>query len=116
MMKNYKKGLFTAVFLSTMSLMAAESRIIQVTTTLDIDDLKSCSLRQAIRTAYENKSYGSCNVGNRLPGQPDYIQLEKGEYILTRGELKLNSPISLYGALPFDEQAKDLLKGTLMWV
>lgn len=112
MMKNYKKGLFTAVFLSTMSLMAAESRIIQVTTTLDIDDLKSCSLRQAIRTAYENKSYGSCNVGNRLPGQPDYIQLEKGEYVLTRGELKLNSPISLYGALPFDEQAKDLLKGT----
>lgn len=54
-MKNYKKGLFTAVFLSTMSLMAAESRIIQVTTNLDIDDRKSCSLRQAIRTAYENK-------------------------------------------------------------
>ena len=111
-MKNYKKGIFTATFLSTMSLMAAESKTIQVTTMLDTDDNNSCSLRQAIRTAYENKSYGSCNVGNKLPGQRDYIQLEKGEYMLTRGELKLNSPISIYGALPFDEQAKDPLKGT----
>ncbi len=110
-MKIYKKSLFVVGLLSTFSLMAAESKIIKVTNFSDDDNKSKCSLRQAIQTAYENKSVAGCNAGNTLPGQRDYIQLEAGEYVLTQGELTPSSPVILYGELPFDEQQKDDLKG-----
>lgn len=113
-MKIYTKGLFVATVLSTFSLMAAESKIIQVTTFADEygTNLSKCSLREAIQTAHDNKSYGGCNVGNTLNGQKDYIQLQAGEYLLDKGELEPKSPVILYGELPFDENEKDLLTGS----
>ena len=111
-MKNYKKGLLVVAVVSAMSLMAAESKIIQVTTFEDEDgeNLSKCSLREAIRTAHENKSYGGCNVGNKLVGMEDFIQLEAGEYILTK-ELVPQSPLMIYGQIPYDLEKKSELTG-----
>jgi hypothetical protein len=88
-MKNYKKGLLAVMVLAAMSSMAATSNIIKVTTFDDEngENLNQCSLREAIETARKNKSFGGCNVGNPNNGQTDYIQLEAGEYLLTKGEL-----------------------------
>ena len=112
-MKIYKKGIVVATILSTFSLMAAESKVIQVTTLDDEDGTNpsQCSLREAIRTAHENKSYGGCNVGNKLIGQKDYIQLKEGEYKLDKGEIVPKSYVLLYGELPYDQNAKDDLTG-----
>lgn len=112
-MKIYKKGIVVATILSTFSLMAAESKVIQVTTLDDEDGTNSnqCSLREAIRTAYDNKSYGGCNVGNKLNGQKDYIQLKEGIYKLDKGELTPRSHVILYGELPYDQNEKDELTG-----
>ncbi|OAL76564.1 CSLREA domain-containing protein [Acinetobacter sp. SFA] len=104
-MKNYKKGLLAAMILSAMSLMAAEDKTIYVTTFVDEDgeNNEACSLREAIKTAKLDKSYGGCNVGRtlRLDGSaPDVIQLEAGEYKLER-ELIVESALKIYGKTPF---------------
>src|SRR5690606_25780108 len=104
-MKNYKKGLLAAMILSAMSLMAAEDKTIYVTTFADEDgeNNNACSLREAIRTAKLDKSYGGCNVGRtlRLDGSAaDVIQLEAGEYKLDR-ELIVESALKIYGKTPF---------------
>lgn len=67
-MKNYKKGLLAAMILSAMSLMAAEDKTIYVTTFADEDgeNNNACSLREAIKTAKLDKSYGGCKVGRTL--------------------------------------------------
>lgn len=111
-MKNYKKGLLVVAVLSAMSLMAAESKVIQVTTFEDEDgeNLSKCSLREALRTAHENKSYGGCNVGNKLVGMEDFIQLEAGEYKINK-ELAPQSPVLIYGQIPYDLEKKSELTG-----
>ena len=85
-MKNYKKGLLTLMVLSAMSLMAAEDTFIYVTTFDDEDgeNLNQCSLREAIKTAADNKAYGGCNAGDTRLGQKDRIQLKEGTYTLKR--------------------------------
>lgn len=103
-MKNYKKGLLAAMILSAMSLMAAEDKTIYVTTFADEDgeNNNACSLREAIKTAKLDKSYGGCKVGRtlRLDGSaPDVIQLEAGEYKLD-GELIVESALKIYGKTP----------------
>src|SRR5690606_27756510 len=103
-MKNYKKGLLAAMILSAMSLMAAEDKTIYVTTFVDEDgeNNNACSLREAIKTAKLDKSYGGCNVGRtlRLDGSaPDVIQLEAGEYKLDK-ELIVESALRIYGKTP----------------
>ncbi|OTG73281.1 hypothetical protein B9T26_09350 [Acinetobacter sp. ANC 4169] len=109
-MKNYKKGLLTAMILSAMSLMAAEQKTIYVNTFDDEDNTNpnKCSLREAIKAASLNKAYGGCSAGNTTRGQKDYIQLEEGEYILN-SELTPESEIYIYGKLPGDYSTKDVL-------
>ena len=108
-MKNYKKGLLTAMVLSAMSLMAAEHKTIYVNTFDDEDNSNNkCSLREAIKAASLNKAYGGCAAGNPERGQKDYIQLEEGEYILN-SELTPESEIYIYGKLPVDYSTKDVL-------
>ncbi|UNW07629.1 CSLREA domain-containing protein [Acinetobacter variabilis] len=105
-MKNYKKGLFTAMILSAMSLMAAEDKTIYVTTFADEDgeNTSACSLREAIKTAKLDKSYGGCNVGRTLRNDgsaPDVIQLEAGEYKLN-SEIIVESHVNILGKSPFN--------------
>lgn len=109
-MKNYKKGILVAMVLSAMSLMAAEDKTIKVTTFVDEDGENSsaCSLREAIKTAKLDRSYGGCNVGRRLATEgsaPDVIQLEAGEYKLDR-ELVVESAVNIFGATIFSYTAK----------
>lgn len=105
-MKNYKKGLLAAMVLSAMSLMAAEDKTIQVTTFADEDgeNLQACSLREAIKTAKLDKSYGGCNVGRTIRHDgtaPDVIQLESGVYKLDR-ELVVESSVNIFGKTAFN--------------
>ncbi|WP_180012798.1 CSLREA domain-containing protein [Acinetobacter sp. YH16031] len=105
-MKNYKKGLLAAMILSAMSLMAAEDKTIYVTTFADEDgeNTSACSLREAIKTAKLDKSYGGCNVGRTLRNDgsaPDVIQLEAGEYKLN-SEIIVESHVNILGKSPFN--------------
>lgn len=112
-MKNYKKGLLYSMILAAMSLMAAEEKTIYVNTFADEDgeNLNQCALREAIKTAKNNKSYGGCNVGNSNYGQKDTIQLEEGEYLL-KSELRPQSQVLILGKSPFDYSNKDVLTNT----
>lgn len=112
-MKNYKKGLLTLMVLSAMSLMAAEDTFIHVTTFDDEDgeNLNQCSLREAIKTAADNKAFGGCNAGDTRLGQKDRIQLKEGSYKLKR-ELVPQSVIEIYGAEPLDYSKKHVLTNT----
>lgn len=100
-MKNYQKGLLAVMVLTAMGLMAAEDKTIYVTTFADEDGENSnaCSLREAIKTAKLDKSYGGCAVGRRLANDgsaADVIQLEAGEYKLNR-ELVVESAVNIQG-------------------
>ena len=59
-MKNNKKTLLGIMVLSAMSLMAADDRVIQVTTFEDQngEDLNNCSLREALVAAKKNIAFG----------------------------------------------------------
>ena len=96
--------------LSAMSLMAAEDKTIQVTTFADEDgeNANACSLREAIKTAKLDKSYGGCNVGRTLASDgsaPDRIQLEAGTFTLN-SELVVESAVQIYGASPYSYRGK----------
>ncbi len=61
-------------------------------------------MREAIKTAKLDKSYGGCNVGRtlRLDGSAaDVIQLEAGEYKLYK-ELIVESALKIYGKTPLN--------------
>ncbi|WP_419820639.1 CSLREA domain-containing protein [Acinetobacter sp.] len=109
-MKNYKKGFLTLVILSTMSLMAAEDKTIYVTTFEDEDGTNpdKCSIREALRAAATHKAYGGCSAGQVYSTVPNVIQLEAGEYKLTK-ELRPNSDISIVGKEPGDYSRPDVL-------
>lgn len=109
-MKNYKKGFLTLVVLSTMSLMAADDKTIYVTTFDDEDgtNLDKCSLREALRAAATHKAYGGCSAGQVYSTVPNVIQLEAGEYKLTK-ELRPNSDVSIVGKEPGDYSRPDVL-------
>ncbi|WP_374667979.1 CSLREA domain-containing protein [Acinetobacter sp.] len=98
-MKQYKKGLLCIMVLSAMSLMAANDNTIYVNTFDDEngENLSNCSLREAIITAKKNASFGGCSAGNTYASQTDAIQLKEGTYELTKGELKPESSIIIWG-------------------
>lgn len=98
------------MILSAMGLMAAEDKTIQVTTLVDEDGENSnaCSLREAIKTAKLDKSYGGCNVGRRWAtdgSAADVIQLQEGDYVLD-SELVVESAVKIYGATPYSYTSK----------
>ena len=112
-MKNYKKGILALAILSTMSLMAAEDKTIYVTTFDDEDgeNVEKCSLREAVTAASMHKAYGGCPVGQVDASMTNVIQLEEGEYKLTR-ELQPNSSLSILGKLPANYRKADVLTNT----
>ncbi|WP_227591982.1 CSLREA domain-containing protein [Acinetobacter towneri] len=93
-----------------MSLMAADDRVIQVTTFEDQngEDLNNCSLREALVAAKKNIAFGGCSAGNTNRGSTDYIQLKEGEYILNY-ELRPESMVRIYGAAALDYNQPDPL-------
>lgn len=109
-MKNNKKTLLGIMVLSAMSLMAADDRVIQVTTFEDQngEDLNNCSLREALVAAKKNIAFGGCSAGNTNRGSTDYIQLKEGEYILN-SELRPESMVRIYGAAALDYNQRDPL-------
>jgi len=109
-MKNYKKGLLTLAILSTMSLMAADDRTIYVTTFADEDgeNPDKCSLREALKAAETRQPYGGCSAGQAYSSVPNVIQLEKGDYVLTK-ELRPNSDVVIMGKEPADYSRPDVL-------
>ncbi|MBF4519742.1 CSLREA domain-containing protein [Acinetobacter towneri] len=109
-MKNNKKTLLGIMVLSAMSLMAADDRVIQVTTFEDQngEDLNNCSLREALVAAKKNIAFGGCSAGNTNRGSTDYIQLKEGEYILNY-ELRPESMVRIYGAAALDYNQPDPL-------
>ncbi len=107
-MKNYKKGILCLAVLAAMPLIAAQDKTIYVNTFADEngENPANCSLREAIQTAKDNKSFGGCTPGNTANGQTDIIQLEAGTYLLTE-ELKPQSTIRIWGKAPVDFTRKD---------
>lgn len=112
-MKNYKKGILALAILSTMSLMAADDKTIYVTTFDDEDgeNTTKCSLREAVTAAATHQAYGGCPIGQTSTSMTNVIQLEEGEYKLTR-ELQPNSSLSILGKVPTDYTKPDVLTNT----
>lgn len=112
-MKNYKKGILALAILSTMSLMAADDKTIYVTTFDDEDgeNTAKCSLREAVTAAATHQAYGGCPIGQTSTSMTNVIQLEEGEYKLTR-ELQPNSSLSILGKVPTDYTKPDVLTNT----
>lgn len=112
-MKNYKKALLALSIVATLPLMAAtEDDTIYVTTFADEDgeNNNACSLREAITTAADNRSYGGCKVGQTSPDVTDRIQLEAGDYVL-ESSLTPSSLVNILGASPTDWGDKDIITG-----
>ncbi len=109
-MKNYKKGILTLTILSAMSLMAADDKTIYVNTFDDEDgeNTSKCSLREAVTAASTHKAYGGCSAGQTYASVTNVIQLEAGEYKLTK-ELQPQSAILIQGKSPVDYSQKDVL-------
>ncbi|MFC3903085.1 CSLREA domain-containing protein [Acinetobacter marinus] len=112
-MKNYKKAVLALSIVAALPLMAAtEDEVIYVTTFADEDGENSnaCSLREAITTAAKNESYGGCKVGKTSPAVTDRIDLEAGEYVITK-PLTPSSMINILGKSPTDWNVKDVITG-----
>lgn len=110
-MKNYKKALLASMVLASMSLIAETSdEPIKVTTFVDEDgeNLKACSLREALETAKRRTSYGGCVVTDTRSSTQKKIQLEKGVYRL-KSELQPQVNVSILGAGPVDWENKNVL-------
>ncbi|KHF75820.1 hypothetical protein PJ15_2024 [Acinetobacter sp. neg1] len=110
-MKNYKKTLLATLVLATMPLFAATSSApIQVTTFVDEDGENNyaCSLREALKTAADRKSYGGCQVTDTSPATTKSIQLEAGTYVLDR-ELAPKIDIVILGKSPVDWEKRSVI-------
>ncbi len=112
-MKNYKKGLLALAILSTMSLMAAEDKTIYVNTFDDEDGTNEakCSLREALKAAELHQAYGGCSAGQVYSTVANVIQLEEGEYKLSK-ELRPNSNVIILGKAPIDYSRTGVLSNT----
>lgn len=103
-MKNFKKGLLALTVAATMPLIAAENLQIFVDTLADEngENLKACSLREAIKAAEINKAYGGCSAGKLNSMLVDDIIMK------VEGEVKISSPlviksdVNIYGKPPED--------------
>lgn len=109
-MKNYKKGLLTLTILAAMSLMAAEDKTIYVTTFDDEDgeNASKCSLREAVKAASTHRAYGGCSAGESYASLASVIQLEAGDYKLSK-ELEPHSSMIINGKSPTDYSRTDVL-------
>lgn len=109
-MKNYKKGLVGLTIVSAMMVMADTTDTkIYVNTFADEDgeNTNNCSLREAVRAASTHMSYGGCTPTTGV----NVIQLEKGEYKLTK-ELQPTSSMTIVGADPLDYNNVNVITNT----
>ncbi|MCH4244230.1 CSLREA domain-containing protein [Acinetobacter gerneri] len=109
-MKNYKKGLVGLTIVSAMMVMAdTPDTKIYVNTFVDEDgeNTNNCSLREAVRAASTHMSYGGCKPTTGV----NVIQLEKGEYVLSK-ELQPTSSMTILGAEPLDYNNVNVITNT----
>jgi CSLREA domain-containing protein len=59
------------------------------------ENLANCSLREAIQSINTRSAFGGCIAGQR--SGTNVIKLEAKEYLLTRGELLIQEPITITG-------------------
>ena len=76
----------------------------------DGENKNACSLREAIQTASDNKSYGGCAVGKKSPDVTDRIELKAGEYTIGK-PLTPSSMVNILGETPADWSEKDIITG-----
>ncbi|MBP7880318.1 CSLREA domain-containing protein [Acinetobacter sp. NIPH 1852] len=110
-MKNYNKAFLATVILASMPLIAATNDgPIKVTTFVDEDgeNLKACSLREALETAKRRTSYGGCKVTDTASSTQKTIQLEAGVYTL-KSELTPQVSVAIFGESPVDWDEKNIL-------
>ncbi|MBC7751785.1 MAG: CSLREA domain-containing protein, partial [Candidatus Saccharibacteria bacterium] len=90
----------------------AHASTINVTTLQDEDgeNLKSCSLREAIKASGSKAAYGGCIAGQR--DYTDTIQLTTETYTLTKGELVLKGDMVILGGTDVDIFSLDPITGT----
>ncbi|PTQ89298.1 CSLREA domain-containing protein [Agitococcus lubricus] len=86
----------------------AEAAIrIPVTTVVDEfgENTANCSLREAVHAINTLKAFGGCRAGDRY--LTNIISLEKGTYLLTKGELVIERSLSVEGINPIDKETYD---------
>jgi len=94
------------------ALSVAHATTINVTTLQDEDgeNLKSCSLREAIKASGTKAAYGGCKAGQK--DYTDTIQLTTDTYTLTRGELVMQGDMVILGGADVDIFSLDPITGT----
>ena len=110
-MKNYKKAALATMVLAAMPLLAATSNTaIKVTTFADEngENNNACSLREALKTAADRRSYGGCTVVDITSVSTKVIQLEAGTYSLDK-ELAPEVNVSILGKTPADWTRKSII-------
>ena len=102
----------TALSLVISGLMtSAYAATIEVNTFVDEDGENSaaCSLREAVKASELKQPYGGCTAGKRF--ETDVVQLQSGEYSLTRGELQPKSALTVRGKNSIDINQRDAITG-----
>lgn len=109
--KSYSLSVLAGAVALLLSAQAQAATTILVTTLIDEDgeNPAACSLREAMQASYLKVPYGGCVPGKR--GYKDIIQLEKGTYILTRGELSPSFETDIRGAKAQNDLEVDPIKG-----
>ena len=94
-------GLMTSTYAAT----------IDVTTFFDEDGENSaaCSLREAVKASELKRPYGGCSAGKE--DDTDELQLQAGDYVLTRGELVPKTPLVIKGKNSIDINQRDAVTG-----
>lgn len=94
-------GLMTSTYAAT----------IDVTTFFDEDgeNNAACSLREAVKASELKSPYGGCSAGKE--DDTDELQLQAGDYVLTRGELVPKTPLVIKGKNSIDINQRDAVTG-----
>lgn len=106
----YRKSLLALMILATFSVTAATDKTINVTTLEDEDgeNANACSLREAIKAATDNHSYGGCSAGQL--NITDQIKLKAGIYKLKK-TLVVGSNLAITGDDAANYEAEDTYTG-----
>lgn len=106
----YRKSLLALMILATFSVTAATDKTIIVSTFEDEDgeNASACSLREAIKAATDNRSYGGCSAGQL--SITDQIKLKAGTYKLKK-TLVVGSNLVITGDDAANYEAEDTYTG-----
>lgn len=106
----YRKSLLALMILATFSVTAATDKTITVTTLEDEngENANACSLREAIKAATDNHSFGGCSAGQL--SITDQIKLKAGTYKLKK-TLVVGSNLVITGDDAANYEAEDTYTG-----